>query len=326
MKLSLIIPVYNTSKYLKRCLDSVLNQTYKNLEIIIINDGSTDNSLDILKEYKDERIKLIDKKNEGVSIARNMGIDASTGDLIGFIDSDDAIVPDMCETMVKNMIDYESDISVCDIYRVVNNELYNYGINDEKIFVVENPVKDFLLGGSLKYAIANKIFKKELIGNTRFNTELTNSEDRLFIYEIYKKSPKVVKMNKPKYIYYLNSDSASVSAFNKKHLSLLKSADMIYIDAKNDYKEADNYLFENLIIFIRKLAKSNNKKEYSDYYKNTKERLIELSKKINLSKKRKLELFIIKYVNFLYPVFIKKVENKKSNIKLSKVKDNLFLN
>ena len=324
MKLSLIIPVYNTSKYLKRCLDSVLNQTYKNLEIIIINDGSTDNSLDILREYDDKRIKLIDKKNEGVSIARNMGIDASTGDLIGFVDSDDAIVPDMYEAMIKNMNDYDADISVCDIYRVVNNELVNYGINDEKVFVVEDPIKDFLLGKNLKYAIANKIFKKEVIGDIRFNTELTNSEDRLFIYEIYKNKPKVVKMNKPKYIYYLNSNSASASSFNKKHLSILTSANMIYSDAKNEYKEANNYLFENLIVFMRKL--SNNKKEYSSYYKETKNKLIELSKKVTLSKKRKLELFIIKYLGFLYPTFVKKVENPKSNVDLSKVKDDLFLN
>ena len=327
MKLSIIIPVYNTSKYLRRCLDSVLNQTYKNIEVIIIDDGSIDDSKDICYEYaaKDSRIKVWCQENEGVSTARNKGIDQSSGDLIAFVDSDDAVLKDMYECLIKNLEDNESDISVCDLYRVCDNKVTSYGMNDGKIFVIDDPIKDFLLNQNLKYAIANKVFKRNLIGKTRFNTSLTNSEDRLFIYEIYKKKPKVVKINLPKYIYYLNSDSASTSEFNRKHLSILKSVDIIYNDALDNYDEANNYLFENLIMFERKLSISTNKNDYLDYYNNTRNKLIDLSKKIKLNKKRKLEVFILKNFKKLYPSFVKKIENRKQNIDISKIKDDLFL-
>ena len=331
MKLSIIIPVYNVSEYLERCLNSIINQTYKNLEIICINDGSTDNSLEILNDFasKDKRIKVINKKNEGVSKTRNVGLDAATGDLISFVDSDDAIVKDMYEVMIKNLNDAE--IITCDKYKVVENEIYDYGKNDLKITTFENneALKEFLLSGSLGTVVWNKIFKKDIIGKTRFNTEITNSEDQLFLYEIYKKKPKIIKYNIPKYIYYLRENSASRSEFNVKHLSVLKVANIIYDDvlANNSslIKEADNYLFESFIIFIRKLALSTNKKDNLDYYNNARKKIISLSKTTKISKKRKLEVLILKYFNFIYPLFVKKIETHKQKIDLSKVKDDLFL-
>ena len=310
MKLSVIIPNYNSSKYLRRCLDSVINQTYKDLEIIIINDGSTDDSIKILNEYseKDKRIKIIDQENKGVSFSRNVGLDISTGELIAFVDADDEIDQDMYEIMVQNLKKFDASISACDSYRIVNGKVVYSGINDKKVFLVENPVVDFLLGKSLKYGPCNKVFKREIIGDTRFNTGLTNSEDRLFLYEIYKKNPLVVKINIPKYKYYLNSNSASSSSFNEKHFSILTSADMIYGDAKNNYPdEANKYLFENLIVFERKLAISTDKIEYLDYYNNVRVKLIYLSKKIKLNGKRKLEILILKYFKKLYPFFVKKI-------------------
>ena len=103
-KVSIIIPVYNSEKYISKCLDSVLNQTYKNIEILVINDGSKDNSIDILREYekKDDRIVVIDKENEGVAKTRNQGIKKATGDYIMFIDNDDFIDEDYVETYLKN--------------------------------------------------------------------------------------------------------------------------------------------------------------------------------------------------------------------------------
>ena len=113
--ISVIIPVYKVEKYLDRCLESIVNQTYKNLEIILIDDGSPDNCPAICDEYaqKDSRIKVIHKANGGVSSARNKGIDVATGDYIGFVDSDDWIEPDMYETLIKNAEQYNSDISRC---------------------------------------------------------------------------------------------------------------------------------------------------------------------------------------------------------------------
>ena len=112
-KISIIIPAYNASKYIIRTLDSICNQTYKNLEIIVVDDGSSDNTLEICKEQseKDNRIKVFHKKNEGVTLARDMGISLATGELIGFIDADDTIDPKMYECLYNNLVKYDADIS-----------------------------------------------------------------------------------------------------------------------------------------------------------------------------------------------------------------------
>ena len=192
------------------------------------------------------------------------------------------------------------------------------------------PVSNFLMGTNIKYVIANKVFKKSLIGKIRFNEELTNSEDRLFIYEVIKKNPRVVKYNSPKYIYYYNPNSASKSSFSSKHESVIKSAEIVYADILKTNpeltKEADSYMFENLIIYIRKLAISTNKNEYIDNYNNVRKRIIDLSNKIEISKKRKFEFLILKNFNSLYPFFVKKFTERKSKIDTNKVKDDVFLN
>lgn len=118
MLISIIIPVYKTEQYLKRCVESVLAQTYQDLEIILVNDGSPDNSLKICYEYAemDRRIKVVNKENGGVASARNAGIDLAAGEYIGFVDSDDYIEPDMFELLVGLINEYKADISICGCY------------------------------------------------------------------------------------------------------------------------------------------------------------------------------------------------------------------
>ena len=120
MKISVIIPIYNVEKYLSRCLESVINQTYKNLEIILVNDGSTDNSSKIIQQYYDPRIKIINKINGGLSSARNAGLKICTGDYITFVDSDDWIELDMIEFMTKQVCNTNCDL-------VVIKEIIKYG-------------------------------------------------------------------------------------------------------------------------------------------------------------------------------------------------------
>ena len=119
-KISVIVPVYNVEQYLERCVDSIINQTYKNLEIILVNDGSTDNSGQLCDKLakKDNRIRVIHKENGGLSDARNVGIDEAKSDLIGFIDSDDYIDEDMYELLINNMKNANADLSMCGHYDV----------------------------------------------------------------------------------------------------------------------------------------------------------------------------------------------------------------
>jgi len=144
-KISVIIPVYNTSKYLKRCLDSIINQTYVNLEIICINDGSKDNSLEILNQYKkkDDRIIIIDKENQGVSAARNDGIKNSTGMYITFVDSDDWLELDAIEILYKTLINEKVDVVRGNYYKDYNCDKLNsigevLDFNKSKLYVSDN--------------------------------------------------------------------------------------------------------------------------------------------------------------------------------------------
>ena len=123
-KISVIVPVYNVEDYLDRCINSIVKQTYKNLEIILVDDGSTDSSYKICNEWakKDERIKVLHNKNEGVSKARNVGIDASTGDFIAFVDSDDYIEETMFEKLLDKQKTNNSDIVFCRVNQINNNK------------------------------------------------------------------------------------------------------------------------------------------------------------------------------------------------------------
>ena len=119
--ISIIVPIYNTEKYLKKCLDSLINQSKKELEFMLINDGSKDNSEEIIKEYKDERIKYYKNKNQGIGKTRNFGIEKATGKYIMFLDSDDYLEKDACELLYKKAEKENLDLVVCDYYKVYSN-------------------------------------------------------------------------------------------------------------------------------------------------------------------------------------------------------------
>ncbi len=166
--ISVIVPIYNVDNYLEKCIDSIINQSYKNLEIILIDDGSTDDCGIICDKYKknDERIIVIHKKNEGLSSARNKGLDIAKGNLISFIDGDDYIEHNMLATLKKNMEKYESDISICCCNHIKNNKKYNRFCNTS--------IKEFVSEGKCKYlnmyneysplsnCVWNKLYKKEI--------------------------------------------------------------------------------------------------------------------------------------------------------------------
>ncbi len=221
MKISVIIPVYNVEKYLKRCLDSVVNQTYKNLEIILIDDGSTDNSGKICDEYaeKDKRIIVIHKENGGLSDARNKGLDICTGEYIGFIDSDDWIDLNYFNVLLKNLLEYNVDIACCDYLRTdkyVKNK-------DGKIKNIEilgdEKTLEIYLEKELVSACA-KLYRKDKFFNIRFPLKKIN-EDIATIFLVFTKSKSISYIDKKMYFYFKNTDSITKSKFSKKNLDLL---------------------------------------------------------------------------------------------------------
>lgn len=141
---SIIVPIYNAEKYLNECIDSIINQSYPEIEIILINDGSTDKSDEICKRYEelDKRIKYIYKENEGVSIARNTGIKISTGEWITFLDADDKAELNMCERFISNLRNSESDIYLFNHYRIFGNKI-NKAVAFLRIILREEQITDF---------------------------------------------------------------------------------------------------------------------------------------------------------------------------------------
>lgn len=218
-EISIIVPVYNVEKYLKNCIDSILNQTFKDFELILVNDGSTDKSLDICKYYEsiDSRIRIINKQNGGLSSARNAGLDVFIGKYVGFIDSDDYIHPQMYEILYNQMTKNNADIGICDFEKVYD---FNKEFLDNK-FILNNEIESMnnedallkLLGEkAVKYIImCNKLYKKEIFQNERFKEGIIH-EDEHIIHRLLYKAKNIIYIEKKLY-FYLQREG---SIMNKK--------------------------------------------------------------------------------------------------------------
>ena len=191
IKVSIIVPIYNSANYLKKCIDSLLNQTEKNIEVLLVNDGSTDNSEEIIKKYQDERITYISKKNEGIGKTRNLGIDKAQGEYLMFIDSDDYIREDCVEKML-----FKAESDHCDL--VISDFLKDYEDHFDEVIIPSfedtslRNKPDIL--NNINLGPCNKLYKRELIGNTRF-VENLKYEDVTFVIEVLKNAKRIGKVN-----------------------------------------------------------------------------------------------------------------------------------
>lgn len=298
--ISIIIPVYKVEKYLARCIDSILQQTYSNLEIILVNDGSPDNCGNICDEYskKDSRITVIHKENGGVSSARNMGLKVAKGKYIGFVDSDDYIELDMFEKLYKILKKNEAQLSVCNIY----------GKNEDKLEIYDN--KQFIeiifdQNGPQGY-LCNKLYDKSVID--KFNLILDENihicEDLLFNVNYLEKIKKVVYIHEGFYHYVENSSSATKKMFaTKRWTTLLDSYIAMEPQFKNyEQKLYDLYLSELLWAAVRVRTEMQiSKVKYPDVikkYRNiikTKRKQFLKSKNISLKIKIKIILYMYFY-------------------------------
>ena len=234
MKVSVIVPVYNTEKYLEKCLDSIVNQTYKDIEIIVINDGSTDNSFKIINKYVDKYPNIVYKEitNHGQGYARNLGIKLSSGDYIMFLDSDDYVNVDIISKMINKI--GTCDVVVCDIYKVIGNELvnfknyYNY-FKDNINLMLSHP------------GPVAKLYKKEVIKNVSF-LENVYYEDLSFTPVISLNVNKVCYINEYLYYYVIHANSTMLKKeFNEKINSIFKVMDYLK-DKLKSYPEELEYL------------------------------------------------------------------------------------
>jgi glycosyltransferase involved in cell wall biosynthesis len=237
--LSIVVPIYNTEKYLTECIESIRQQTYSNIEIILVNDGSTDNSFEIcLNEAKtDRRIVLINQKNSGLSAARNTGISACSGDYLGFVDSDDFISPNMYEHLYGLITHYNGDIVSGSyvIFDPKNNGFSNNGfsINRNQVSAIVYERSDamhyYLSKGIEKindYPAWTKLYKRELFTSVTF-PEGKIYEDMATNYNLISKASIYIKTNEIVYYYRKNPKGITSSRYKARNLDLLAACDEI---------------------------------------------------------------------------------------------------
>ena len=203
-KISVIVPVYKTEGLLDRCVESIVGQTYKNLEIILVDDGSPDNCPAMCDEWaeKDSRIRVIHKENGGVSSARNAALDIATGDYIGFVDSDDWIEPEMYSSLIQKISESGKNIALCSYYAVeISGERYECRcVVDKEVLDKDDYFRFIVLGGEGGY-IWNRLYDADILKEVRFDEDIWYSEDLLFNFKTAQKSNGAAILDKIEYNY-----------------------------------------------------------------------------------------------------------------------------
>lgn len=216
--ISVIVPVYNGEKYLPVCMKCLLEQTYQALEIILVNDGSRDGSGALCDGYAaaDPRVRVFHQENQGVSSARNKGLDLATGKYVAFVDADDYVEPDYFERLHEDLVSHDADISSCDYREVISGDVADSAIP----FVAESRLitnkasyfADMILAREAYWStITAKLYYRELIGDTRFRASFRYGEDHVFLFELFTKAPKVYQDTYQGYYYVRNESSATLS-------------------------------------------------------------------------------------------------------------------
>lgn len=272
MKISVIIPVYNVEKYLVACVNSVIDQTYNNLEIILVNDGSKDDSPDICEQLKkiDSRIRVLHKENGGLASARNYGLAFATGTYVGFIDSDDWIEPDYYEILMNGIKSNDADISVvkfikCNVFEDImftTESKDNWQEYDKYSALIE-----YYRGNDIGYSAVNKLYKLELFKEIRY-PEGKLMEDMATTYKLIDQCDKLVVNNSTKYHYFIRQDSIMRSNFNHRNFDSIEIYDeiLLYFEDKDHHFNRflrGRYTYE-ITRLIFKMMQSNHN-DYRDY-------------------------------------------------------------
>lgn len=244
--ISIIVPIYNAEKYLKKCIDSLIGQTKKEIEFILVNDGSTDSSENIIKDYSDKRIKYFKNKNQGIGKTRNFGIEKSTGKYIMFLDSDDYLDKDACKYLFNKIEKENLDIVVCDFYKDIDGKIEKEKIPSFKNSSLEEN-SELLL--NINLAPWNKIYRSRLIKENKIKfVENLKYEDAPFVTECLLKAEKIGKIDKFLNYYVIHKNSETTTR-DKKMFDIIKIVDIIRSQYKNSkYIDTVNTLTIKILV------------------------------------------------------------------------------
>lgn len=272
---SIVVPIYNVEQYLKHCVRTILQQSYDNIEIILVDDGSTDNCGKICDEFagQDNRIKVIHKQNGGLSDARNVGIDIATGDYITFIDSDDYIMPDMIGILINIIVNSNADIAQCEFIRSKSDcigESKQSTFQSNKFTVYsENKMSAYINDKIIATAAWGKIYKKSLFNEIRFPVGRLH-EDVFTTYKLIHEADSVTVTNYVGYVYRINENSITTSKFTPKKLDSIygeiECANFIEMNYPDLRKQAYSGIVWACNQCLLQMAKTNYKGDTEDEF------------------------------------------------------------
>lgn len=292
-KISVIIPAYNAEKYIERCLLSVLKQTCQSLEIIVVNDGSSDTTGEILNDFsaKDSRLKVIHQENVGVSGARNRGLEHATGEFIGFVDADDEIKAEMFAELYRISKDFNADISHCG-FELVTPTCTKAFYGTQKILNQNQceAISSLLNGYPFEPSACTKLYKKEVLKNVKFRDEIKINEDLLFNVEAFLNAKKIVFTDELLYRYMHNPLSASRAAFKvqaQKDVVAVAGEIRKKLSGTTEEKTINHFYVGKLTTVYQTLLKNGSKTSFNQQVKN----LLKKTDNIGLGKR----LLFLKY-------------------------------
>jgi glycosyltransferase involved in cell wall biosynthesis len=309
-KISVIVPVYNGREYLSASLDSLLASTYENLEIILVDNGSTDGSGKICDDYaaSDSRIAVLHaESNLGVSTARNMGLEIATGEWIGFFDSDDKIEPDMYEYLIYHAEAENADVAQCGVFKDYPGKTEIVNCPEKPVTVCSPNEMNEGFWQHFAFSVWSKIYKREVVRDICFRTDYIIGEDLRYNFESLIKSQKTVLLPCPKYHYLQRAGSACYSRPNEKNLTSFRK---MMKDAERDFAKYDNITdfaftegMRNNAHVCSRIVLSREKgfeKIIREIRKDIKDNLPRIRRASALSLKDKLKLWLIAYLPKIY--------------------------
>ena len=243
---SVIVPIYNVENYIEKCLQSILSQSYENLEVLLVDDGTKDNSIAVIEMLLDERCRVLHKENGGLSSARNYGILHAHGDYIFFVDSDDWLEVDAIETLMKTLEKYDADIVQGSAKYCYPNLIQIDGFEEG---FVEDPLFEYFKQQNIKTYVWNKLYKHEVIKDIIFQEGYVN-EDVIFTYQVMKKHPRVYNINHPIYNYIQRETSIVHQSTMTKRMRVFQAHDYVLEDCKNQMEMYNFALFHKYISCI----------------------------------------------------------------------------
>jgi len=248
-KISVIIPVYKVEMYLRKCLDSVITQTYQNLDIILVDDGSPDNCPIICDEYaeRDTRIRVIHKNNGGVASARNAGLREATGEWIAWVDSDDWIEPDMYGYMLENANKYGADIAICSRLEIYPNKKIRRGWDKDLVIEAKDALILLLKNDQLQNYLCDKLWRKELFQNITFPENRT-FEDVAVMHRLFESAKKIVCLSGVKYNYLQREGSIVHNISLENRMNHYKAAEVRYKEMHTNWPEFNELLLAECIM------------------------------------------------------------------------------